>query len=79
MNGSNEKRQKILLTGLWKERDDGKGETVYKGPLAYGCNLMLVKNAKKENGKSPDLLLFIVPKERGDDQTGAGLDGEIPF
>lgn len=75
---NNEKHNGILLTGLWENKKEN-GETFYNGPLSYGSSLLLVKNSnKKEGGKSPDLLLFIVPK-REESKKGAGLDGEIPF
>lgn len=70
----------ILLTGLWENKNE-KGEIFYSGPLAYGGNFKLVKNSRKTAGsKAPDLLLFVISKEWGDNGTpGAGDDGEIPF
>ncbi|MBA7641722.1 hypothetical protein ES703_49407 [subsurface metagenome] len=80
MSQDDEKKKGILLTGLWENRNE-KGEIFYSGPLSYGGTLKLMKNGKKAIGsKAPDLLLFVVSREWGDDGTpGAGDDGKIPF
>ena len=71
-------KQKILLTGLWARKDE-KGEIYYTGALSYGAQLLMFKNDKKSNERSPDVMLYLVSKESEDQGLFAGSKGEIPF
>lgn len=68
--------QRILLTGLW-QRKNKKGEIYYVGNLSYGATLLLFKNDKKNNERSPDVMLYLVSKEDQEDLEFAGSKGEM--
>ncbi|GAI96784.1 unnamed protein product [marine sediment metagenome] len=71
-------KQRILLTGLW-QRKNKKGEVYYAGNLSYGATVLLFKNEKKNNERSPDMMLYMVGKEDQEELDYAGSEGEIPF
>lgn len=70
-------RQKILLTGLWKKTGED-GEIFYIGSLSFGADLLLFKNPRKNNERSPDVMLYLTSKDQ-EDLEYSGSQGEIPF
>lgn len=66
----------IQLAAFWK-RESKNNRTYYQGKLGNG-RLLLFKNDKKDNEKSPDLILYIVPENEKRNSQQAGEE-DVPF
>lgn len=78
-----EKDTKVKLANLYKNTSQG-GVEYYSGSFTYGTKLLLYTNTYKKEDKDPDMILYIVkkerkPKEQAPAETTKEEDGEIPF